>query len=154
VASMPFDQRGTGYPRIDAAHVDIGALEAQKTTVLSINRTTPLGPITNASSVTYTIAFADPTLGLKANNLHLTGTAGIADNNIVTPTTSNAGLTWFVTVSGLASANGTLILNLWNGIGLDHMVTTPFAGQTYTVDTTAPTAGTVNDGLGADIDFQ
>ncbi len=111
------------------------------TTVTSINRTTPTGPSTNASSVTYTVTFANATLGLTASNLHLTGTAGVADANIGTISTTDAGLIWSVIVNGLASANGTLILNLVNSTGLDHMPTNlPFAGQTYTLDTTAPTA--------------
>lgn len=153
---IPYDQRGTGFPR-KAGIVDIGAFEVQRNTaVSSINRTTPLGAFTNASSVTYTITFADATQTLTASNLDLTGTAGIGDGNIGTPTTIDGGLTWSVPVTGLANANGTLILNLRNGDELDHTVTNaPFTtGQAYTLDTTLPTAGTVTDGPGPDIDFQ
>jgi len=110
------------------------------TTVSSITRTTPSGQFTNASSVSYTVTFADATLGLTADDFDLTGTAGIADTNIGTPITSDDGLTWAVPITGLTGSNGTLILNLVNTADLDHTATNlPFEGETYTLDSVAPT---------------
>ncbi len=110
------------------------------TAVASIARTTPSAQFTNAGSVTYTVTFADATLGLTASNFDLTGTAGIADTNIGTPTTSDGGLTWSVPVTGLSGTDGTLVLNLVNNAGLDHAATNlSFAGESYTLDHTAPT---------------
>ncbi|MFO0823891.1 MAG: choice-of-anchor Q domain-containing protein [Gemmataceae bacterium] len=119
------------------------------TTVSSINRTTPSGQLTNASGVTYTVTFANATLGLTASNFNLTGSAGIANTSIGTPTTSNGGLTWTVPISGLGSANGTLTLNLENDTGLNHTLTNlTFAGQTYTLDTVVPTVTGVTSSTG------
>jgi Putative Ig domain len=105
--------------------------------VTSISRTTPSVQFTNASSVTYTITFSSATTGLTATNLSLTGTAGVG--TIGTPATTDGGVHWTVTITGLANANGTLILNLANSTGLSNTVSTmlPFAGDIYTLNKSA-----------------
>src|SRR5262249_18833691 len=91
-----------------------------------------------------------------ASHFHLDGTAGIADSNIGTPTTSDGGSTWTVSIGGLGSADGTLVLDLIDSTGLDHSPTNlPFEGDAYTLDYSAPTvSGVPSDGPAADIDFQ
>ncbi len=125
------------------------------TTVSSITRTTPTGQFTNASSATYTVSLSNATLGLTASNFNLTGTAGILNSNIGTPSTNDGGLTWTIPITGLSGANGVLVLNLVNGTGLDRTLSNlPFSGEIYTLDNTAPTvsvttpAAFINGALG------
>ncbi len=108
--------------------------------VTSITGTTPAGLMTNASSVTYTITFSSAIAGLTVSNFTVTGTAGVPATDIGTPATTDNGLQWTVTVSGLAT-NGTLTLNLANDTGLSDTIsnTLPFAGSTYTLNYTSPT---------------
>ncbi|VTT97594.1 Uncharacterized protein OS=Roseiflexus sp. (strain RS-1) GN=RoseRS_4272 PE=4 SV=1 [Gemmataceae bacterium] len=131
------DQRGAA--RVGA--VDIGAFEFRPTAVSSITRGTPAGPLTNAITVTYTVRFEAATTGLTADNFGLFGTADPAGMAVGVPSTGDGGLTWVVEITGLSGANGTLGLRLVNDTGLSLPVTNlPFAGQTYTLDQTAPTA--------------
>ena len=109
------------------------------TTVTSLNRvnTTP----SNASFVNWTLTFASPVTGLTASNFTLSGAAATG-SAVVSPGTSDGGLTWNVPVF-TGSTDGTLTLSLANATGLTPGVSTslPFttAGQTYTMDKTRPT---------------
>jgi hypothetical protein len=134
-----------GNPNVGIASSNNYAIDTRPTTaVASIARSSPSGPSTNADSVIYTVSFTVATLGLTASDFHLTGTAGVADSHIGTPTTGNGGLIWAVPVGGLddgGGANGTLILNLVGSTGLDHSPTNlPFGGDSYTIDTRPATA--------------
>ncbi len=134
-----------GNPNVGTTSSNNYAIDTRPATaVASIARSSPSGPSTDADGVAYTVRFNVATLGLTASDFHLTGTAGVADSHIGTPTTGDDGLTWTVPISNLAGTNGTLILNLDSSRGLDHSPTDlPFAGDSYTIDHTAPTAAIV-----------
>src|SRR5579862_3479024 len=68
-------------------------------TVLSINRSLPLGPITNASSVSYAVTFNEPVTGVDLTDFQLVETGTVAATlNQVTPT---SGVVYTVTISGI-----------------------------------------------------
>jgi hypothetical protein len=77
--------------------------------LVSINRGTPAGPNTNATSVAYTVTFSEPVTGVDPSDFQvaLTGTAAGA----VTKVVPVSGSVYTLTVSGV-SGNGTLGLNL------------------------------------------
>jgi hypothetical protein len=110
------------------------------TTINSINRVT--GQFTNASSVNFLATFGTTVTGVTASNFSVTatGVTGVTNANIGTPTTGDGGITWTVPVT-TGTGDGTIQLNLANATGLSKTITTslPFAGQTYTIDKTAPT---------------
>ena len=77
--------------------------------VQSIDLTTPASPLTNASSVSYTVTFSEPVTGVDATDFQLakSGTVTAATTQ-VSPVSASV---YTVTVSGIAG-NGTLGLNL------------------------------------------
>jgi len=77
--------------------------------VQSINRTTPLGPATNAASVAYTVNFNEPVTGVDPTDFQLatTGTVGTTLTQVAPVTAS----VYTVTISGI-TGSGTLGLNL------------------------------------------
>jgi hypothetical protein len=77
--------------------------------VVSINRATPVGPATNASTVNFTVTFSEPVTGVNVGDFQLamTGTVG----KTLTQVTPVSGSVYMVTVSGV-TGNGTLGLNL------------------------------------------
>ena len=109
--------------------------------VASINRT-GASALTNASSVAYTVTYSESVTGVDASDFVLTAT-GTAGGTIAS--ISGSGTTYTVTVNSL-SGDGTLRLDLNNsGTGIVNggaqAITGGFtSGQTYTLDTTAPTA--------------
>ncbi|MCX6853842.1 MAG: hypothetical protein NTV80_02935 [Verrucomicrobia bacterium] len=107
------------------------------TTVTSLNRVNPA--TSNLSTVNWTLTFAAANTGVTASNFSLSGAAATGAT-VGTPTTANSGLTWNVPVT-TGSTAGTLTLNLANATGTTPGVSTtlPFAGQSYTMDKTAPT---------------
>jgi hypothetical protein len=110
--------------------------------VASINRAGASSALTNASSVAYTVTYSESVTGVDASDFVLT-TTGTAGGTIAS--ISGSGTTYTVTVNSL-SGDGTLRLDLNNsgtGIvnGSAQAITGGFtSGQTYTLDTTAPTA--------------
>jgi uncharacterized protein (DUF2141 family) len=110
--------------------------------VQSIDRTSPAGPTTNATSVTYTVTFSEAVTGVDATDFAL------ALNGVTAATpvaVSGSGTTYTVTVSGV-SGTGTLGLNLVGDGTITDAAGNPltsagnFTGQEYTIDQTAPTA--------------
>ncbi len=79
--------------------------------VQSINLTTPAGPITNASSVSYTVTFSETVTGVDLTEFALAKTGTVAA--ALTQVTPVSGSVYTVTVSGI-TGNGTLGLNLVN----------------------------------------
>ena len=77
--------------------------------VVSINRTLPAGPATNASSVSFTVTFSEPVTGVNPTDFQVveTGTVG----NTLTQVTPVSGSVYTVTVSGI-TGDGTVGLNL------------------------------------------
>ena len=111
------------------------------TTVTSLNlvNTNP----SNLRTVNWTLTFAAADSGVTSSNFSLSGTAA-SGATVGPPTTSDGGLDWNVPVTTVG--DGTLTLSLANATGLSLGVSTtlPFAGQTYTIDTTPPTIVSIN----------
>jgi hypothetical protein len=109
--------------------------------VASINRA-GASALTNATSVDYTVTYNESVTGVDVSDFVLT-TTGTAGGTIAS--ISGSGTTYTVTVNTL-SGDGTLRLDLKNsGTGIVNAVTQAItggftSGQTYTLDTTAPTA--------------
>ena len=76
--------------------------------VVSINRTSPTGSITSASTVSYTVTFSEPVTGVDAGDFALALNGVTANAPIVTPV---SGSVYTVTISGI-SGSGALGLNL------------------------------------------
>jgi hypothetical protein len=110
------------------------------TSVVSISRV-DASP-TNASTVRFTVVFADPVTGLSASNFSLpvTGNIGGGYGGTIT-SVSGTGTTYTVTLLTGTGA-GTVGLNLVNDNNLTPGLTTalPFVGPTYTLDKVPPTA--------------
>ena len=121
---------------------DIQITGQQQTTVNSLVRasTNP----TNAATVNYTVSFGTPVTGLTAANFTLTTTGTVSGVSVGTPVSTGTGNTWTVPVN-MGTGSGTLRLNLANDANLSADITTtlPFAGETYTVDKTAPVVSSV-----------
>ena len=109
----------------------------------SINRAAG-SALTNATSVDFTVTFNESVTGVDASDFALT-TTGTAAGTIASITGN--GTTYTVTVNGL-SGDGTLRLDLDNnGTGIVNAGTQAItggytSGQTYTLDTSSPTAPT------------
>lgn len=90
-------------------------------------------------TVNWTLTFASAVSGVTASNFSLTGAAATG-STVGTPTTGNGGIAWNVPVT-TGSTDGTLTLNLANSTGITPGISTalPYAGQSYTMDKTAPT---------------
>jgi uncharacterized repeat protein (TIGR02059 family) len=119
-------------------------VEAVAPTVSSINRTG--SATTNATSVDYTVTFSENVSGVDSSDFTLTAT-GTATGSIASVAQVNAS-TYTVTVNTI-SGDGTLRLDLKNaGTGIadtpGNAITTGYtAGQTYTIDNTAPAVTSV-----------
>ncbi|WP_414471341.1 Ig-like domain-containing protein [Microvirga sp. M2] len=116
-------------------------------TVISIVTTGTAGP-TNADTITYTVTFSEDVTGVSADDFTLTATGNASGQ--VTQVTMVGPSAYAVTVSNV-TGNGTLRLDL-NGSGTGiadthgNAITGGYtAGQTYTVDTTAPTLSITSD---------
>ena len=94
--------------------------------VQSINRMTPAGPITNASSVSYAVTFSEPVTGVDPTDFQLadTGTVGTTLTQ-VTPVSASV---YTVTVSGI-TGNGTLGLNLVDNNSIRDLAGNPLTQQ-------------------------
>ena len=77
--------------------------------VQSINCTTPAGPTTNATSVSFTVTFNQPVVGVDSTDFALASTGPIAGNLI--QVTAVSASVYTVTVSGI-TGSGSLGLNL------------------------------------------
>ena len=77
--------------------------------VQSINLTTPAGPFTPASSVTFTVTFSDSVTGVNAGDFQLALGGTVAAT--ITQVTPVSGAVYTVTVGGI-TGGGTLGLNL------------------------------------------
>jgi hypothetical protein len=128
---------GVNYLAFDQLQVT-GTLATTLTSIVRAS-TTP----TNAAVVNYTVTFGAPVMGLTAANFTLTTTGTVSGASVGTPT-AGAGNTWTVPVN-TGSGSGTLRLNLDNATNLSPGISTPLpvAGETYTIDRTAPEVLTV-----------
>ncbi|QVL30576.1 FG-GAP repeat protein [Telmatocola sphagniphila] len=129
-------QGGSGHD------VTLTTLDTVAPKLLSINRNNPTNSITNASSVTYTVVFSKPVVGVSAGNFSITGTAS-SSATFGTIVSYDGGTTWTVPIVGLGSVNGTIQLNLFSASGIaDHSgnaLSSGFvAGPVYTIDHVQP----------------
>jgi hypothetical protein len=117
------------------------------TTVTSINRQTPSGTNTNASSVTWRVTFANAVSGVTSSNFTLTDVSSSITGESISTVTAVGGAPatqWDVTVS-TGTGDGTLRLDFANDTGMNYAVTNaPYtSGQTYTVDKTSPLVSSI-----------
>src|SRR5262249_31355040 len=134
-AALTTDQRG--FKRAVGAGYDIGAVEVQPTSVVSINRADP-NP-TSAGMVTWAVTFADAETGLSSSNFALSGpgAVGASVTNV-----SGGGASWMVTAA--TGAEGGLGLDMTSPSGLSALPNNlPFTGQVYTVDKLPLTANVI-----------
>ncbi|MDY6983160.1 MAG: Ig-like domain-containing protein, partial [Pseudomonadota bacterium] len=116
-------------------------------TVNTINRETPSGATTNATSVTYRVTFAETVTGVDAADFTATTASGTATGSVAS-VSAVSGSVYDVMVNTI-SGTGTLRLDL-NASGTDiadsatNAIATGYtSGQTYNIDNTAPTVTSV-----------
>jgi len=112
--------------------------------VVKIYRNNPLGPITNATTVTFAVTFSEPVTGVDITDFALAKTGTV----VTTLTTvTGSGTSYLVTVSGI-TGNGFLGLNLIkNGTIKDaasNALSNSLTGQAYTIDQIAPKVVSIN----------
>ena len=113
---------GTFNPSSASSTVSVHVLPM----VLSINRANPLGPSTDASTVSYAVTFNESVIGVNAANFALALNGVTATTPVVV---SGSGASYTVTINGV-SGNGTLGLNLVdNGTISDPGRTLTFAPE-------------------------
>ena len=94
--------------------------------VVSINRTTPSGPATNASTVTYTVTFSEPVTGVNISDFQLASTGSATGT--VTNVTPVSGAVYTVTVDAF-TGTGTLGLNLVDNGSIVNLAGNPLTQQ-------------------------
>ena len=94
--------------------------------VESINRTSPAGPVTNASTVSFTVTFSEAVMGVTAADFQL-ALAGSAMGT-VTQVTPVSGAVYSVTISGI-TGTGTLGLNLVDNGSIHSLAGNPLTQQ-------------------------
>ena len=94
--------------------------------VVSINRNSPPGPVTNASTVSFTVTFSEPVTGVNGTDFQVatTGTVGTTLTQ-VTPVSSSV---YTVTISGITGI-GTLGLNLVDNGSITDLAGNPLTEQ-------------------------
>ncbi|SFG06678.1 Listeria/Bacterioides repeat-containing protein [Desulfotomaculum arcticum] len=148
------DTAGNSYAGISSSSAwNFTTADITAPTVSSIDRNSPAGESTNATSVTYRVTFSEAVTGVDTSDFTLTET-GTA-HGIIAAVSAGSGTTIDVTVSGI-TGDGTLRLDLnSSGTGItddagNALATGYTSGQTYTFDTTAPTGGSISINSGAD----
>ncbi|MCG8653202.1 MAG: hypothetical protein MI861_25400, partial [Pirellulales bacterium] len=104
VGGVPqFDQRGTGFGRVDGGRVDIGAFEVN-VSLLSFTRQTPTTQVTGADSLVFRATFDEDVTNVDASDFTVGGTTTATITSVV----SVDAKTYDITVSGgdLADFNG------------------------------------------------
>ena len=94
--------------------------------VESINRSNPAGPTTNASSVSFTVVFSEPVIGVNPTDFQLatSGTVG----HTLTQVTPGSSSVYTVTVSGI-TGDGVLGLNLVDNGSIRSLLGSPLIQQ-------------------------
>jgi hypothetical protein len=119
--------------------------------VVSINRTSPAGPITSASTVRYTVTFSEPVTGVDAGDFALALKGVAANAPIVTPASSSV---YTVTISGI-SGSGALGLNLVDNGSIRDAAGNPLqpGGVSFQPQQTYGTRDTVNSVAVGDVNL-
>src|SRR5262249_19418506 len=132
-------------------NASLGVPDTIAPTVTSILRQAPSGSLTNADTVTFRVTFSETTLGVDTADFSLSGgAAGAASIQSVAAVSGQPGV-YDVTVTGIASANGTLNLALASSQNITDAAsnaltnTTPSSSSGYVLDNVAP-ALTSSDG--------
>lgn len=152
VPALGTDQRGVTFTR-DFGGPDIGAVEVQPPSVLSITTTTP-SP-TNASTIIFTVLLNQPTSNLSTSNFGLTTTGTVAGS---VNSVGGTGTTWTVGVTSI-TGTGTLRVDLVNGTGATPAPNAPFTGgQVVIIDRDGPVVQSItllsgNPAVGPTVDF-
>ncbi len=126
----------------DGTGVTIALWDNTAPTVSSINRQTPVGASTNATSVIYRVTFSEAVSGVDTTDFTLTTTGTVSGN--IASVSAASGTTMDVTVNSISGV-GTLGLDLNAAatgiadIGGTAIATGYTSGEAYTVDTIAPT---------------
>jgi len=94
--------------------------------VQSINRATPMGPVTNATTVAYTVTFSEPVTGVNPTDFTVALTGSVAATTPVA--VSGSGAVYTVTVSGI-TGSGTLGLNLVDNGSIHDLAGNPLTQQ-------------------------
>ncbi len=140
--------QGTNFSSVQSDDPDepgttatITLLERPATQVVSYVRGSSTSP-TNATSVTWVVAFDTAINGLTASNFSVinTGLGGSPAITSVTPNSPAPSATWTITAS-TGTGQGTLGLNVANDTGMSHRITAPvlpLVGDVYSVDRAAP----------------
>ena len=110
--------------------------------VESINRASPSGPVTNVSSVNYTVTFNEAVTGVDPADFEVVLSGNAA--GVVSQVTQVSGSVYTVTISGIAGT-GTLGLNLVDDGSIYDLagnpLTRPNEGASFQVQQTYPTSG-------------
>ncbi|WP_295794214.1 cadherin-like beta sandwich domain-containing protein [Mucilaginibacter sp.] len=122
----------TGIPDNGASSSSVTVLNPVTISSITAASASPV----NAATVNYTVTLSKPLTGLSASNFTVTAT-GTAAGTV--SSVSGSGLSYTISLTGV-SGDGTLALNFDNGANLSASITNtlPYAGQTYTIDNTAP----------------
>ena len=141
VVSAAKDYTVTAYNVAGSAKATVNLTIVAPVTITSITRQN--AALTNAEYAPYTVVFSGPVTGLKPSNFSVTTTNGITGANI--NDISGSGNTFTVVVF-TGTGDGTITLNMANDLGVQPGISTalPFAGDTYTIDKTAPTVQATN----------
>ncbi len=114
--------------------------------VESINRTTPAGPETNATSVTYTVTFSEAVMGVAASDFTEALNGVTANAPVVT---RMSGSVYTVTIDGIAGA-GSLGLNLVDDGAIHDLAGNPLATPNASVSFASQTSFAVGAGTRAE----
>ena len=127
----------TAYNITGSANATVNLNVVAPVTITSITR--QYAALTNTYYAAYNVVFSGPVTGLTPSNFSVTATNGITGTSV--NSVSGSGNTFSVVVF-TGTGNGTVTLNLDNDLGMEPGVSTalPFAGDTYTIDKTPPSA--------------
>ena len=136
LASAAKDYTVTSYNVTGSATAVVNLKIVAPVTITSITR--QYATLTNTYYAAYNVVFSGAVTGLKPSNFSVTtsGLTGASVNSV-----TGSGNTYNV-VAFTGSGDGTVILNLDNDLGVEPGVSTtlPFAGDSYTIDKTPPSA--------------
>ncbi|MGN7612430.1 autotransporter-associated beta strand repeat-containing protein [Magnetococcales bacterium HHB-1] len=164
------DSSSNAFVTAEPTDDELYSIDRDAPTLVSINRLSPTGDITNASSVDFIAVFSEAITDISADDFDLTGAVGtsIGDTgNISVSGSGTAAIT--VTVSNITGdgalgldLNSSATINDLYSNALTTMTPSTSVDESYTIDNTAPTSvvitrtdaeRTTGSGVGFDIVF-